>query len=83
MGNALLHELSCTWAGLVTRGTIFAFACVFLRMTNHFLAAVFSYRKKFASRGANSFFYELTPLKRKVEKKNGSITFPEFVSIHI
>ena len=69
---------------ILQRETIFITSCLLSRAPNSFQIGVYSYRKEFATMGANSFFSEWTTFRRDSRyKENGRVAAPKSVPINL
>ena len=68
---------------LIQRKKPFVTLCLPPYMTKLFQHRVFSKRKEFAPRGANSFLKELTPIEKRCRNEINRVASPESIPIHL
>ena len=73
----------CVFLPFLQKGTTFVTSCFISCTMQPFQYRVYSERKEFALKGANSFLKELTPNEMGGKNENKEVASPESVPIHL
>ena len=72
-----MHRYTPIFFVSFTKGKTFVTSCLLLWMKKLLQSEIYSLRKEFAPRGANSFLQKLTSIEKKGKNQNGRAASPE------